>query len=611
MRIDNLQGKPITETGKQIASKTRKINLNYPENLRGQFINIDGATVQFQPIDKGAGGDWSRYFFEINNEVRGFKNSESWNLNLSNAGIVLSTFSGGRVDTIAQEADRQYLVWAFLDANQNWGGIGITRKPYSAFSAISSGNKGSTASLTVTNGFQFTIGARVYVRNEKGTSNLSEYNWGTVVTVANTTITVSMDNVTGVGVNITAATGGTVFQHDNFRPYVVTSLAQTLYSSYYCLIGEIDTIGLNIGFARILEVQTGQQTNPDTAVSIKDFQPIYGYRFDTPITKKVNLFPHRDYLQNNYYLFPIDGKLFKVPFSSTNPLFIDLSTTGLNGIVDTIAFANGRQYLVWAISNTRNNSFATIVATRKPFSTFSAVANGGKGSTTCTLTVTNGFQFTIGARAVVRNTSGVAPLFQYNWGTITSVANTSIVLTMDNVANYGTLINSATGGEVKQWDKFYPWVVSSGSQTLYSPYYSLLGEIYTDNSSGNIHNAYRVDDEYRTGIRRPAVDQTTAVAAATSFTFARDIPLWADKINAQLYSDPQTPSVNTALYNHNASDLIAYVTGPNPAFSGAGVVFNTGCVDLDPYASLQWIKNHSTRGAVYVLDFRIKGGMRL
>jgi hypothetical protein len=612
MRLTNINPRPITETGKQVATRVRSNTKNYPDNLRGVFKNISGDNVQFGPLDKGQGQEYIRFTFEISDEALAYKTNETWTLDLSNTGINLSTFAGGRVDTLAQEADRQYLAWAFLDSNFEWAGIGITRKPYSAFSAVSSGSKGSTGTFTVTNGYQFTIGARVYVHNDKGTTNLIESNYGTIASIASSTsITITLDNDASYGVNITAATGGYILQHNEFRPYIVASGSQTLYSNYYCLIGEIDTVSTNIFNAKILPIQSGEISFQETAVTVKEqtLPLIQGWFFGAVTNKKVLIDPWRDWIQRKYYLFPVGEKVFKVPYSATNPLFIDLSTTGLNGIIDTIAFQNGRQYLVWAITNGPNNAVSTIVATRKPFSAWTTfTGSGAKGSTTFQITnVTNGYQFTIGARAVVRNTVGTAPLFEYNWGTITAQTNTSLTLTLDNVANYGTAISAGTGGEVKQWDTFYPWVVSSGSHTLYAQNYALMGEIYTDLSTGNIHNAYRVDDEYRTGQRKTATDQTTAVVAATAFTFARDIPLWADKINAQMYVEQNKPLVNTLLFNHNGNDLVCFITTAD----GYTFIDNTGYVDLDPYASLQWQKNHTIRAAVLVLDFRVKGGMRL
>ncbi len=339
----------------------------------------------------------------------------------------------------------------------------------------------------------------------------------------------------------------------------------------------------------------------------------YGYFFRLTGTKVAFLDPLRDLYGNYSYIFNINRRNYKIAYSSAAPLQVSLAATGVGGLVDGITFTNGRQYLLWAFADQANNNYGGLIATRKPFSTWTTfTGSGALGSTNFVITnVTNGYQFTIGARIVVRNTAGTAPLFQYNWGTITAQTNTSLSITLDNNANYGVPITLGTGGEVKQWDSFYPWVVTSTGQTLYADNYVLLGEAYTDSTTGNIHNAYRVDDEYRTGMRKVARDQTTAVAASTAFTFARDIPLWADKINAQLFIDANNPSVSLTLLNHNSTDIVAFLVSLNPAFTLAGFIANTGYIDLDPYASLQWLKNNTVRGVVWVLDFRVKGGMRL
>jgi len=359
--------------------------------------------------------------------------------------------------------------------------------------------------------------------------------------------------------------------------------------------------------------ESGKAISTKTRTLNKGFPRHLEFIFDSIVAKTVLIKPRNTAIRLTWEIS--DEALHQ---RIANNWTCNLAATGINlstfeaGLIDGMAFQNGRQYLVWAFLDD-NFQWAGIGITRKPFSTFSAVANGSLGSTTCTLTVPTGFgfHFVIGSRVVIRNTSGTGPLFQYNWGTVTAIADTTLTLTLDNNANYGTLINSATGGEVKQWNTFRPYIVTTSSQTLYKPYYTLLGELYTDSTTGNIHNAYKVTDEYRSAMRRPATDQTTAVAAAISFTFSRDIPLWADKINAQGYIDPNSPAVNVSVYARKGADQLLFLTSPNPAFSGAGLIMNTGYVDLDPYASLFWVKNNTTRGAVYALDYRVQGGMRL
>jgi hypothetical protein len=211
---------------------------------------------------------------------------------------------------------------------------------------------------------------------------------------------------------------------------------------------------------------------------------------------------------------------------------IDLSTTGLGGLVDGIAQENGRDYLLWAFANNANTSFKGFAATRKPFSAFTA-GTGNKGTTT-DFTVTDAYQFTAGARVVVRNEDGTAPQYEWNWGTVNSIVNdTTLKVDLDNNSNYGSDITGTTNGEIAQWDKFRPWVVSSSDQQRYLDNYRLVGEVQTD-GSGNIIKAYRADDPWRTIPAFRLVDFSgVGSAVSTELSMGRVLPLWAK--NAHIY----------------------------------------------------------------------------
>jgi hypothetical protein len=207
----------------------------------GSNVSLTGKKTRIMGVQNGAGARLFSVpfaglgaFVEIDND---------WTIDLATSTIDLATFTGGRIDGIAIENDRDYLIWAFLDDNLQFAGIGATRKPYSAFTSAGAGAKGASFVVTVTNGFQFTIGARVVLRNNRGTSPVFEWNWGTITAQTNTTLTVLLDNNTyGVAFTTTGGgDGGVVQQWDTFRPWVVTTTEQTLYANHYSLLGECST----------------------------------------------------------------------------------------------------------------------------------------------------------------------------------------------------------------------------------------------------------------------------------------------------------------------------------------------------------------------------------
>jgi hypothetical protein len=219
---------------------------------------------------------------------------DDWTIDLTTATIDLTTFIGGRVDGIAIENDRDYLIWAFLDDNQRFAGIGATRKPYSTFTSAAAGAKGASFVVTVTNGFQFTIGARVVLRNNRGTAPVNEWNWGTITAQANTSLTVLLDNNTyGTAFTTTGGgDGGVVQQWNSFRPWVVTTTGQTLYKNHYSLLGECSTNSTVITFAYKLTDEyrwmantvfysvTGTAAGGTTLVSLGRFIPLWATKFN-------------------------------------------------------------------------------------------------------------------------------------------------------------------------------------------------------------------------------------------------------------------------------------------------------------------------------------------
>jgi hypothetical protein len=138
--------------------------------------------------------------------------------------------------------------------------------------------------------------------------------------------------------------------------------------------------------------------------------------------------------------------------------------------------------------------------------------------------MTEAYQFTVGARVVVRNTVTNGgnpkpydkfPQYEWNWGTVNEIiSSTSVKIIMDNDANYGM-----------------PWVVTSSSQTIYRNSYRLIGEI-TTHTNGNVYDTYRVDDPWRmVRITVSGIYQDTILTNGTDVSLGRHIPLWATQAN--------------------------------------------------------------------------------
>jgi hypothetical protein len=227
----------------------------------------------------------------------------------------------------------------------------------------------------------------------------------------------------------------------------------------------------------------------------------------------------------------------------------DITTTGINtttftgGLIDGLTKENRRTYLYWAFLDA-NLNFTGIGMTRKPFSTFSAISGGSaaKGATGKIFTTVNAYQFTEGSQVCVRNRVGTAPEYQWNWGVLQTVnSSTSITIDMNNSADYGSSITGTTSGEIFQWDKFRPWVVTSSGQTLYDTYYTLMGEIYL-NETGLLKRVYKRDAEYRhiplpthePSLVYPVHLSSGGPVSTTAVAIGRKAPLWAEAMRFRL-----------------------------------------------------------------------------
>lgn len=260
---------------------------------------------------------------------------------------------------------------------------------------------------------------------------------------------------------------------------------------------------------------------------IRPYQPLELF-FDKWNLKTFQVNPGIDRYGQQAYIIYINGVNYKKLYDDIQ-YSMDLTTIGIGGLVDGISLSNGREYLIWGFANNANNDFSGFACTRKPFSTYTGPASIPKSSTPVSVTgLTNAYQFTEGARIAIRNTVGTQPQYQWNWGTIQSVdSNTQITVVMDTDSNYGVALTAVTGGEILQWDKFRPWVVTSSGQTLYTNNYRLCGELITDATTGNIVNIYRVDAEWRQ-VRTATnkIYDSTSLTTGITVSGGRFIPLW-------------------------------------------------------------------------------------
>jgi hypothetical protein len=294
---------------------------------------------------------------------------------------------------------------------------------------------------------------------------------------------------------------------------------------------------------------------------------------------------------------------------------IDLANR-VGGIVDGISAEGGVTYLVWAFLDA-TYAFAGLGLTKKPHTGFYNTGGGGVKGTNTLFDVNDSINppqendFVVGARVLVRNTVGTAPLYEWNWGTITAIniSGTTIAVDLDNNANYGTDITNVTGGEIIQWSKFRPLKLSSALTIVEPayPYYSLIGELYI-NGSGNIIQAYRADEPYRAiDISSPLVYNSTTNDNPAQFSLGRYIPLWSNA--SDVYS---MMSVGTA-----SDYMVTTYPDINTTYSVARLQTNTIPADgnapkciLQPNAIISIIKPNTSEGQLYLNGYWVEGGMR-
>lgn len=312
--------------------------------------------------------------------------------------------------------------------------------------------------------------------------------------------------------------------------------------------------------------------------------------------------------------------------TETQPWLLDLNDSAIDlvnrkgGRIDGQVLLASQTYLVWAFLD-RQLGFQGIGLTRKPYSTFSAISDGSaaKGATGKVFTVPgffaspshSGFQFTLGARVVVRNAVGTAPLYEWNWATVTAVADTSVTLTMDNVTAYGTAITGVTTGEILQWNMFRPYFVQGIGHVLYGAvlggnahFYNLLGELPTDSGS-LIKNAYTSAQEWRDGIGQLFSTGAGTPFTVTDFSCGRFFPLWSSRIVGRVVLSATTGVNTVACFTWFGLDII-FAWAQVATFSNE----NTGLVDLKAHAITTLRATNTGQQEFQILGYYSPGGMR-
>ena len=356
--------------------------------------------------------------------------------------------------------------------------------------------------------------------------------------------------------------------------------------------------------------------------TLTDFYPerMLRFGFDNPSLTTIDLVPEdngSNEVSRIRFAFEVGDKAYQVRLSSNWTLSKAVTTinldTNVGGIVDGIAAEAARDYLFWGFLDDAFN-FAGIGLTRKPYSVYTA-GTAAKGAS-ASFTVTNAFQYTNGARVVIRNADGTAPLFEYNWGTITDIPNnTTLTITTDNSPNYGTALTGTTSGVIKQWNKFRPWVVTSSGQTLYQPYYSLLGEL-TLSFASNINIYFKANDEWRpvnnAADGNQVVNQRTPSALAF-ISAARYIPLWSHEAILTIVSRTESPvpPTDTRVSDPFVNVNIVYtqVVMQNNETRSRYKLFGQALIRWSGTSADLGLLNQALN-LIAVEDYRVLGGMR-
>lgn len=167
------------------------------------FENLNADTIGLRGIDTGSGVRVMRIPYWLGQ--RGMQSvyiDDNWTVDLGTSSIDQVTFTGGLVDGISFAASTDYCLFAFFDPfdpeNNKFKGFGVTTRPQTTASAVSSGTRGSVGTFTVPSpgANRFNVGARVICR--VGINIGDDYNQGTVTEIESaTSIKIKLDSTYG------------------------------------------------------------------------------------------------------------------------------------------------------------------------------------------------------------------------------------------------------------------------------------------------------------------------------------------------------------------------------------------------------------------------------
>ena len=167
--------------------------------------------------------------------------NENWAIDLSINTINKKELRAGIMEELTVQERTEYFIWALANnSHTDFIGFCVTRKPRADFTSISNPNKGEQCELTLSgtstnNAFQFTIGARVRIKNT------NSWNYGTITKIeSNTKLYVLLDSNSYYGDNITS-TAGDIEQLDSYKPYSYTDSSQSLISNNFRYITRVET----------------------------------------------------------------------------------------------------------------------------------------------------------------------------------------------------------------------------------------------------------------------------------------------------------------------------------------------------------------------------------
>jgi hypothetical protein len=189
---------------------------HYKDNINTQYLTT--STLQIYAEDNSEGDETINFMAH-----KQIWQSDNITLSLTGAGVN-SGFIGGHLKTNS----KYLLIWAIFNGTMTaLKGFGLTNLPYETATTLSGTAKGAISTITLPNGNNFTLGARVSIRTSD-----TDWNIGTVISKTATTINVILDN----GSYGTALIGTTpvVIQYNKYKPYNLYD--GSLVSPFYKLI---------------------------------------------------------------------------------------------------------------------------------------------------------------------------------------------------------------------------------------------------------------------------------------------------------------------------------------------------------------------------------------